>query len=247
MGGGEGEKLRDLTLPWRHGTRGPVRVAAFIQARMSSRRFPGKMLAPFRGRPIIDHVIDAVTRGVPEGSPVVVITSEERSDDPLAVYVKSRGVEVFRGPLDDVLGRFRRALDASDAREAREADWVLRVCGDSPLLSSTVIRLVVERAATSPDADLVTTTHVRTFPRGQNAEIVRASTLRRLDDDKTLSAENREHVTQGIHQRPDAFEVINVVSADPSLAARNHAVDSIEDLHRLESADLDAELAGVGR
>ena len=44
---------------------------------MSSRRFPGKMLAPFRGQPIVDYVVDAVTRGVPQGSAVVVLTSEE--------------------------------------------------------------------------------------------------------------------------------------------------------------------------
>jgi len=213
---------------------------------MSSRRFPGKMLAPFRGRPILDHVVEAVRRGVPE-APLVVLTSELPSDDPLAVYAKSLGVEVYRGPLDDVLGRFRRALDAVNARGGRPTDWVLRICGDSPLLSGSVIQRVVAAAAAEPGADLVTTTLERTFPRGQNAELLRATVLRRLDDDPMLTAENREHVTHAIHVDSARYRVINVASGDPSLALRHHAVDTVEDLQRLEAADLDAELAGVGR
>jgi len=214
---------------------------------MSSRRFPGKMLAPFRGRPIVDHVIEAVRKGIPEGSPVMLLTSEETSDDPLALYAASRGVEVFRGPLDDVLGRFRRALDRASAPPAPPVDWVLRICGDSPILSVTVLRKVLEHAAAEPGADLVTTTHVRTYPRGQNAELIRADVLRRLDGSADLTAENREHVTQAIHLRPGSFRIVNVASGDASLSTRHHAVDTIEDLHRLEYADLDAELAGVGR
>ena len=40
-------------------TGSPPTVRGFIQARMSSARFPGKVLAPFRGRPVIAWVIDA--------------------------------------------------------------------------------------------------------------------------------------------------------------------------------------------
>ncbi len=213
---------------------------------MSSRRFPGKMLAPFRGRPVLDHVIEAVRRGAP-GAPLVVLTSEQPADDPLAIYAQSRGAEVFRGALDDVLGRFRRALDAVDARADQPTDWVLRICGDSPLLSGAVIRRVIETTTTAPDADLITTTQQRTFPRGQNPELLRASTLRRLDDDPTLNLENREHVTHAMHVSPEGYRIVNVSSGDPTLASRRHAIDTIDDLLRLEAADLEAELAGVGR
>lgn len=215
-----------------------MHVCAFIQARMSSNRFPGKMLAPFRGRPLVDHVVEAVRRGVPD-SKVVLVTSRELSDDPLVAHAEKRGYEVFRGPLDDVLGRFRAALDARDPT----AEWALRICGDSPILSASVIRRVV--AAARPDLDLVTTIEERTFPHGQNAELISAAVLRALDDDKNLSAHHREHVTQGIHQNRAKYKVLNVTSGDPTLATRRHAVDTVDDLLRLEKADLAAELAGV--
>lgn len=206
------------------------------------------MLAPFRGRPILAYVVDAVRRAVPD-APVVVLTSEETSDDPLALYAASLGADVFRGPLDDVLGRFRRALDRADARAEKgaEAEWVLRICGDSPLLSATVLRRVIDAAAAAPEADLVTTTHDRTFPRGQNAELVPAGVLRRLDDSKELTAENREHVTHAIHKAPSRYTIVNVTSGRANLSDRHHAIDTIEDLLRLETADLDAELEGVGK
>jgi spore coat polysaccharide biosynthesis protein SpsF len=206
-----------------------VRIAVFVQARMSSRRFPGKVLAPFRGRPLLDHVLDAVRSALPD-APLKVVTSDEPSDDPVAAYVASRGIDVFRGPRDDVLGRFRRALDASP-----NVEWVLRICADSPLLSASVIRKVVEAAR--PDVDLVTTTHQRTFPRGQNAELIAASVLRSIDGLLDATAEDREHVTRAIHNRPERFRIVNVVSGNPELAQQHHSVDTIEDLVRLENVD----------
>jgi spore coat polysaccharide biosynthesis protein SpsF len=189
---------------------------------MSSRRFPGKVLAPFRGRPIIWHVLDRVTRALPD-LPRLVVTSTDPSDDPLAAYLADLGQACFRGPLDDVLERFRLAAKQVDAR------FLLRICADSPLLDERVLTAVV--AAHDPSLDLVTTTQVRTFPKGHNAELINAASLAAVTD---LDAADREHVTRVFHRSPNQFKIVNVESGDPSLAALELAVDTIEDLHRLE-------------
>ena len=201
-------------------------VRAFIQARMSSRRFPGKVLAPFRGEPIIRHVLGAVERALPD-VPRVVVTSVEPSDDPLAAYLKDIGAACFRGPLDDVVGRFRAAL------QANPCEWVLRICADSPLLDPEVLRRVA--AARREDLDLVTTTEPRTFPKGQNAELIRALTLLAIDDAE-LDAADREHVTRFLHRHANRFRLLNVAAHGPSRAAESVAVDTVEDLMRLEGA-----------
>jgi spore coat polysaccharide biosynthesis protein SpsF len=193
---------------------------------MSSRRFPGKVLAPFRGRPIIWHVLDRVTHALP-GLPVTVATSTAASDDPLAAYLASIGVRCFRGPLDDVLERFRLA-----AAEAR-ADWVLRICADSPLLDARVLRAVID--AHDPALDLITTTAPRTFPKGHNAELIRIAALAALPAHE-LDAGDREHVTRFFHRNAARFRMKNVESGDPSLAALELAVDTIADLERLEAS-----------
>ena len=192
---------------------------------MSSRRFPGKVLAPFRGRPILWHVLERVAAAL-QDVPRVVVTSLEASDDPLAAYCDRIGVACFRGPLDDVFERFRLA-----ARE-HEAQWLLRVCADSPLLEPRALRAVVD--AFDPQLDLITTTAPRTFPKGSNAELINAATLAAIDA-RELDADDREHVTRFMHRQPDRFRIKNVESGDPSLARLELAVDTIEDLQRLES------------
>lgn len=189
---------------------------------MSSRRFPGKVLAPFRGRPIIWHVLDRVARALPD-VPRLVVTSNDPSDDPLAAYLADLGQPCFRGPLDDVLERFRLAAKQYDA------SYLLRICADSPLLDERVLTAVV--GAHDRSLDLVTTTQPRTFPKGHNAELINAASLAALTD---LDADDREHVTRAFYRQPERFKIVNVESGDPSLAKLELAVDTIEDLHRLE-------------
>jgi spore coat polysaccharide biosynthesis protein SpsF len=200
-------------------------IVVFIQARMSSRRFPGKVLAPFRGQPIIRHVIERVAEALPD-LPRIVVTSTDPSDDPLAAYVSALGADVFRGPLDDVLGRFRMAAQVHPAR------WLLRICADSPLLDARVLRAVID--APREGMDLVTTTAPRTWPKGHNAELINAASLAALRDED-LDADDREHVTRVFHRNREKYRVANVESGDPSLALQELAVDTIEDLHRLEA------------
>ncbi|MEO8553977.1 MAG: NTP transferase domain-containing protein, partial [Kofleriaceae bacterium] len=190
---------------------------------LGGRRFPGKVLAPFRGRPIIWHVLDRVTRALPK-LPRLVVTSTDPSDDPLAAYLADLGQPCFRGPLDDVLERFRLAA------AKHEAAYVLRICADSPLLDNHVLHAVL--AAHDPGLDLVTTTHPRTFPKGHNAELINMASLAALAD---LDAEDREHVTRAFHRWPGRFRIVNVESGDPGLAELELAIDTIEDLRRLES------------
>jgi spore coat polysaccharide biosynthesis protein SpsF len=209
-----------------------VSLAAFVQARMSSRRFPGKVLAPFRGEPIISRIVRTISDALP-GVPVIVVTSDEVSDHPLAAYLAAIGVSCFRGPLDDVFGRFCGCL------EQNPCDWIVRVCADSPLLGSHILRAVVEpihRAAGSLDVDLITTTAPRTFPKGQNAEVINATTLRKAKAED-MTPEDREHVTRYFHRHADRFRLLNIESGNPELASLSFAVDTIEDLRRLEELD----------
>jgi len=209
----------------RAGVTEPLR--AFIQARMSSRRFPGKVLAPFRGAPLIHAVIHAVEQALP-AVPIVVATSLHTSDDPLAAYVASLEVPVFRGALDRVFDRYLACAATYPCR------WILRVNADSPLLGAAPLHAVTAHLG-DPTLDLVTTTFPRTFPRGQNAELIRVGAMRSIDVAK-MSPDDQEHVTQFFYRNPSRFRILNVESGDPSLAALSLAVDTLDDLRRLETA-----------
>ena len=160
-------------------------ICAFVQARMSSRRFPGKVLAELHGKPLITHVLSRIERALPSIG-IVVATSDDISDDPLALYLKNCGVAVFRGPLSNVFERFRRCSFEYPC------DWILRLCADSPFLDARVLQAVASYADMTT-CDLVTTIFPRTFPKGHNAELIRVDTFMAIDMQE-LSTDDQEHV-----------------------------------------------------
>ena len=76
-----------------------------LQARMTSSRLPGKVLAPILEVPMIGRQIERLRRATLLDG-LVVATSTSHSDDVLVSYLSELDVPVVRGPLDDVLGRF---------------------------------------------------------------------------------------------------------------------------------------------
>lgn len=204
-----------------------IDVAAIVQARMSSRRFPGKVLAPFRGRPILDHVLTAVEAAVPADR-VIIATSIDPSDEAIVAFAGRRHSRVVRGDLANVLSRFQQAARAA------AAEWILRVNADSPLHDPEVLRRVI--AAAGPDCDVVTTIQPRSFPKGRNAELIRRSAL--LDvDAASATAGEREHVMTYFYERPDRYRIVNVTSGHAEWAQESLAVDTADDLTRLEAMD----------
>lgn len=196
-----------------------------VQARMSSSRFPGKVLAPLGGQPLIAHVLSRACEAVPREC-AILVTSEDATDDPLAIYVTEMlGITVFRGSLDDVVGRFRACL------RAHPCEWFVRIGGDSPAIDPGLVRWMIDRV--SDDLDLLTNVAERTFPHGESVEIVRARTFLGWNADD-LTAEEREHVTQHFYRRPDRYRIRNVFTTDSSLSGRRLVVDTPEDLRALE-------------
>ena len=178
---------------------------AIVQARTSSTRLPGKVLKPLAGAPMILRQLERVSRaGTLDG--VVVATSDDASDNDLAVLLTNAGYDIVRGPLEDVLARFTDVLDRY------QPDVVVRITADCPLISPTVIDLVVEQFHASV-ADYVSNTLQPTYPDGLDVEVTTAEALRTVASVSTDRHE-REHVTLGLYRHPEKFIVENVV--DPS-------------------------------
>lgn len=108
-----------------------------IAARMGSSRYPGKVMAPLCGKPVIDHVIDRAL-DVFDVHQVMVATSVDKSDDPLAQYVEKR-CAVYRGSTGNVLHRL------VCASKVMGASWVCRITGDCPLIDPRVMQEIIER------------------------------------------------------------------------------------------------------
>jgi spore coat polysaccharide biosynthesis protein SpsF len=202
-------------------------VMTFIQARMSSSRFPGKVLAPIGGTPMIARVIGGISSIYPKDR-IVLATSTETSDDPLSLYVESLGIKVFRGPLDDVFGRFRLCL------QANPCDWFFRISADSPLLNCSILAMMDSLVVDS--LDLITNVQKRTFPHGHSVELLNAEKFSQIDPTR-LSADDCEHVTRFYYNHADEFRILNLENMDADYAKLNFVVDTLDDLHRVEAME----------
>jgi spore coat polysaccharide biosynthesis protein SpsF len=218
-------------------TTGPgsrLRVNAVIQARMGSSRQPGKVLRDLGGRPVLGWVVRAAAAsGVLDR--IVVATTTKPADDPLAELAGELGADVVRGPEDDVLARFVLALDAGPAEPPVA---VVRLTADCPLLDPELIALVVDTWRSDPTWDYVSTTLVRTLPRGLDVELARADALRRLAE--TATGHDRVHVTSGLYAEPERFR-LHGLTVDPPADDLRVTLDTADD-----AAALDALVAVLG-
>lgn len=160
---------------------------------------------PLAGAPMILRQVERVRRAA-RIDRLIVATSDQPSDEPLAEALAEAGVEVFRGPLDDVLARFTGALDAYPA------EHVVRLTGDCPLIDpgliDATIALHLEKRADYTQNRLVD----RGFPKGQDVEVITADALRRAAA-AAATPEEHEHVTWGVWTHPELYRIARLEPA----------------------------------
>lgn len=205
-----------------------IRVVVIIQARMGSTRLPGKVLKPLMGKPMLAFMLERLTR-MRAPREIVVATSGESEDDPIAKLCEDLSVLCFRGSREDVLARYR------EAARWRKAEWVVRLTGDCPLIDPAVVDAVIAEALRdNPDGpcDYVSNTLNRTFPRGLDVEAFSARALEIAWTEAKDPAE-REHVTPFLYRRPERFRLGSVRQAE-NTAHHRWTVDTPEDFSLVE-------------
>ena len=201
------------------------KVIGIILARLDSIRLPGKALRQVNQIPLIQY---AITRSlnIVGLDDVVLATTSRETDQPLVDYAESIRLKVYRGETNNVA---QRCLSCA---RALNADYFLRINGDSPFIDTQV----VERGLSTLQAhkpDLVTNLLGRTFPYGVAVEIVKVATFERIIF--RFTNEQSEHVTPYFYQNWDEFDIQNMVSDYPELAKARMVVDDAQDLMRFES------------
>ena len=195
-------------------------VLALVQARTSSARLPGKVLADVAGEPLLALLLRRLTRCA-EVEHVVVATSDEPGDDRVESLARELGTGVYRGARDDVLARFAGAASGHGGP-------IARITGDCPLIDPEVVDRVIRLFRETDACVYASNVHPPTYPDGLDAEVISAEALRTADREAT-SAEDREHVTTFIRRQPDRFPAANQ-AREPDLSGLRWTVDEREDL-----------------
>jgi 3-deoxy-manno-octulosonate cytidylyltransferase (CMP-KDO synthetase) len=125
-------------------------IVAIIPARFASSRLPGKPLADIHGKTMIERVW-ARARDARLPQRVLVATDDER----IAAVVRGFGGEAVLTSSAHATGTDRLA----EAVQATDADVVINVQGDEPLIEPGLIRAVATLLADTQGAAIATACH----------------------------------------------------------------------------------------
>ncbi len=196
-------------------------ILAIVQARMSSTRFPGKVLEPILGEPMLGRQIMRIRRWK-RIDRLIVATSDQSSDDSIADFGARSGIACYRGALLDVLDRFYAA-----AKAFGPAEHIVRLTADCPLADWQVIDDCIALHL-ADGADYSSNALQRSFPDGLDVEVFRMVVLERMWRDACESDE-REHVTLYVGRHPDLFRIAHHRQAK-DLSSLRWTVDTPADL-----------------
>lgn len=200
------------------------KMGIIIQARMTSKRLPGKVLRSVCSKPMLEYLLERLNH-CENVAEIVVATSCDPSDKPIADYCSAMNVPCFRGPLLNVAKRFYDLLTYYGF------DAFVRISGDSPLLDQQLIDSGI-KLFLDGDYDMVTNILPRTYPKGQSVEILKSDAFIGAFE-KMREKDDLEHVTKYIYKNCNAYKIYNFESGE-RLGNIQLSVDTEEDLLRFE-------------
>jgi len=219
---------------------------------MGSSRLPGKVLLDIGGQPMLSRVVER-TQYAKTVHQVVVATTTEPDDDPVAELCIQRGYACFRGSLHDVLDRYYQAA------LLHKAEVIVRITADCPLIDPDLIDSTVQAFLGAPSEELgvkyselsetissskssdpnhrfpydfaanrLPPPWGRTYPIGLDTEVISFQAMQ-LAWQKADQKHQREHVMPYLYENKDQFRVL-LVNHKEDYGSLRWTVDTPDDL-----------------
>ena len=200
-------------------------VSAIIQARMNSKRLPGKIMMEIRNKPILEILIERV-RQCKTLDRIIIATTEQKEDDVIEEFCIKKKINYVRGSEKDVLSRHLLA--------AKETDVIVRITSDNPLIDPAIIDKGV-KIYLENEFDFVSNyvPPPRTFPDGMAVEIFSNNLLKEVNK-KAKKPSEREHVTFFIWKQPEKFKIYRFEHGI-DLSGYRFTLDYLEDFKVIEA------------
>lgn len=180
-----------------------TRIIGTIEARMGSSRLPGKTMAKIYENDCLLGCVVRRFRSCCRLSDVVVASSIEEIDDPIAEWCEKNYVPLFRGSENDVLDRVVHAA------QWFEADAIVQMGADSAYLDFHLVDQLIDYYLQG-EFDYVCNDLRLTYPLGIYAHVVRVEKLVELNQRKDLSSKDRSDVVRYIFEHPNTYAILNI-------------------------------------
>ena len=180
------------------------KVVAVIQARMGSRRLPGKVLAPILGKAMLWHIVNRLeySRRINQ---IVIATTDKESEEPVRAMARQNNFPYYAGSEEDLVDRFYQAAKVFNA------DIIVRITADCPLVDPEITDNVINFFLSNRnDYDYVSNARPHaSFPHGLDVEVFSFLLLEQLwkeIGDPFL----REWFTTVIFENPASYRIFCV-------------------------------------
>jgi len=185
------------------------RVVAIIEARMTSTRLPGKVLLKACGKPLLAHLIERLQRAESLDE-VIIATTVNDTDDPIASLAVQLGVGCFRGSEHDVLERVLKAANEFNA------DTIVEITSDCPALDPKVVDKCVV-AFFEHKVHFLANRINPLYPGGMDVRVFSTQTLREVELISRDDPAAREHVSLPITDNEEKYKIYSL-EAPPELS-----------------------------
>lgn len=202
-----------------------IKPHIIIQARMGSKRLPGKVMKKIDGMPMIGYEINRLKKS---GLPIVVATSVNPENEPLVEYLENLDINIYRGSEENVLERFYKAATKFNVKD------IIRITADNPLMDGVCIKDQIEKINIESEKYYFSDKTPKTLPLGMSFEMFSFALLKEAYLNSNSQSE-REHVTPYMHQNMPGNIEFYTIKTKINRPGLRLTVDTEQDFELIET------------
>ena len=199
---------------------------AIIQARMGSKRLPGKSLMKFNNITPLEVLVKRIKK-IKSIKLIIIATTKLKKDDIFIKYAKNLKVKIYRGNNNNVLERYYLAAKFFNSKN------IIRLTADCPFIDQFTLTKMI-RLFSKNKYDYMSNTYPMpcTFPDGSDIEIFNFESLKKSRLEAFLPSD-KEHVTKYFwkSKKFKCFRLDNVID----LSKYRYTIDIVEDFNLFKS------------
>ncbi len=162
------------------------KIGLILYARMSSKRFPGKVLKEVYDNKNILQIIVNNLKKIKAHNNLIIATSNLNADKKIVKFCKKNKIKYFLGDHKNVFSRTKMCLKKNGFK------YFVRICGDRPFFDVDLMKRMI-KLIVSDRYDIITNASPRTYPKGLTCEVAKSKIFDQVNSEK-LSKKNKEHI-----------------------------------------------------
>jgi len=203
------------------------KIGLIVYARMSSKRFPGKVMYKiFKNQSIIEIILYNLKKANLLSN-TVIATTKNKSDKKIVDFCKIKKIKCFKGDNQNVF------LRTTDCIAKYNFNYFVRICADRPLFDLKLMKKMIDLILFK-NYDIVTNVNPRTYPKGLTCEVAKTKIFQNINN-KKLSLNQKEHIFNYFYKKK-SYKICNISNKfSKKFLAENFCIDKKTDIKRIKN------------